>query len=54
MVPHSKGMLLGPYSQHFIFFVTYDRTNKIVLHYAKLERIARDKHSSLLGQFIGD
>jgi hypothetical protein len=36
------------YSQHFIFFVTYG-PNKLMLNYTRLERLARDKHSSILG-----
>ncbi len=43
----------GPYSQHFIFFVTYELAIiTTVLHYTKLERLAMDKHSSLLGIFV--
>jgi hypothetical protein len=43
----------GPYSQHVIF----SASNKwaqlaIVLHYTWLKRLARDKHSSLLGPFV--
>jgi hypothetical protein len=35
------------------FFVTYEWAQKaIVLYYTKLEKLASDKHSSLLGQFI--
>jgi hypothetical protein len=40
------------YSQHFIFFLTYKLTNKLVLHFIRLERLAVDKHSGLLGQLI--
>ncbi len=37
----------GLYSQHFIFFVTYEFAQEArALHYTRLERIARDKHSS--------
>jgi hypothetical protein len=40
-------------SQHFIFFVSYEwAQEESVLYYTKLERVARDKHSSLLGQFV--
>jgi hypothetical protein len=36
-----------------IFFVTYHWTQQArVLHYTRLERLARDKHSSLLGPFV--
>ncbi len=46
-------MALGLYSQHFIFFVTYEWTKKArMLHYAGLESLARDKYSSLLGPFV--
>jgi hypothetical protein len=42
----------GPCSQHFSFFITYERAQKArVLHWARQERPARDKHSSLFGQF---
>jgi hypothetical protein len=35
----------GAYSQHFIFFVTYEGANKLVLHYyIRLERLFREKH----------
>jgi hypothetical protein len=41
------------YSQHFIFFVTYDWDHLArELHYTKLKRIARDKHFSLLNPFL--
>jgi len=44
----------GSYPQHVIFFVASKRAHQArVLNCAKLERIARDKHSSLLGQFLG-
>ncbi len=36
---------------HFIFFVTYARSNKLVLHNTRLERLVREKHSSLFGLF---
>ncbi len=40
-------------SQHFIFFVSYKwAQEESVLYYTKLERVARDKHSSWLGQFV--
>ncbi len=37
------------HSQHFIFFVTYEWAQLAVLHCMGLERIAMEKHSSLLG-----
>jgi len=43
----------GPYSQHFIFSVTYESAQLVrVLHYTRLKRLSNDKHSSLLGTFI--
>ncbi len=43
----------GPYSQHFFFFVTYELGQWArVFHYIRLEMLARNKHSSLLGQFV--
>jgi hypothetical protein len=43
----------GPYSQHFFFFATYKWAPQAsVLHYIRLSRLARDKHSSLLGLFV--
>ncbi len=40
-----------PYSQDFIFYVTYERVQYArVLHYTKLKRLGKDKHSSLLGR----
>jgi hypothetical protein len=43
----------GPYSENFIFFVTYDWAQQaLVLHYTGLERLARDKHFKLLGPFV--
>ncbi len=45
--------LQGPYSQHSIFFVTYKWVQyAIVAHYISSERLALDKHSSLLGPSI--
>ncbi len=36
----------GPYSQHFIFFVTYERTlEPNVLQNTTLESLARENHS---------
>ncbi len=54
---HGKNKVLWlchqrPYSQNFIFFVTYKWTQ-----YARkdrLERVARDKHSSLFGTIVSD
>ncbi len=43
----------GLYSQHFIFSVSYKCAHSaIMLHYTRLKRLVRDKHSSLLGPFI--
>ncbi len=48
-----KAYNLGLYSQHFIFLVTYKWAQYArVLHYIKLERVAMDKHSSLLDPFV--
>ncbi len=49
-----QGRLLGLYSLlHFIFFVTYKRDQlAIVLPYTRLERLARDEHSCILGQLV--
>jgi hypothetical protein len=60
MVELAVGVLQGvalkvqvPYSQHFIFFVTYEGANKYVLHYyIRLERLFGEKHSSLLDPFV--
>jgi hypothetical protein len=44
---------LGPYSQHFIFSISYKLAQlAIVLHYIRLEQLARDKHSGLLGPLV--
>jgi hypothetical protein len=44
----------GPYSHDFIFFVTYYRADKAkVSCNTWLERLARDKCSSLLGPLVG-
>ncbi len=39
---------MGPYSQHFIFFITdeWDQYAR-VLYKTEVERVARDKHCSL-------
>ncbi len=44
---------LGPFSQHFIFFVTFkcDQLARVI-HYTGPERFARYKHSSLQVQFV--
>jgi hypothetical protein len=35
------------------FIVTYEWAHRVrVLHYTRLERLARDKHSSYLGLFV--
>ncbi len=50
---HRADMDQGPYSQHFIFFVTYESSQYVrVLHYITLERVASNKYSILLGQFV--
>ncbi len=44
---------LRSYSQQFIFFVTYKWAQKVsMLYYARLEKLARDKHSSFLGSLV--
>jgi hypothetical protein len=43
----------GQYSQHFIFFVTYEWAHHArLLHFNKLEKLVRDMHSSLLDPFV--
>ncbi len=45
--------LLKTYLQHFIFFVAYEWAQQArVLDYTRLERLACDKNSSLLGKLI--
>ncbi len=45
--------LQGPFSQNYIFFVTYEFAKKAgVLHYMKAEMLVSEKHTSLLGPFI--
>jgi hypothetical protein len=44
-----QARIQGPYSQHFLFFVANKGSNKLVIHYPRLERLVGDKHSSLLG-----
>jgi hypothetical protein len=51
--PISGYIVLGPYSQHFTFFTTYEWAQLArVLHYTRMERISRGKRSSLSGAFI--
>jgi hypothetical protein len=46
-------MTLVPYSQHSIIFVTYESAQKAgVLHNTGLDRLARDKCSNVLVQFV--
>jgi hypothetical protein len=43
----------GLYSEQFIFFLTYEWAQSArVLHYIRLERLARGKHCILLGPFM--
>jgi hypothetical protein len=50
---YSDDSIQGPYSQHSIFCVTYKWVQKArVLHYPRVERLARDENPSLLGPFI--
>jgi hypothetical protein len=42
----------GPYSQHFIFFVTMSGPNKLECYITLGKASAKDKHSSLLGPFV--
>ncbi len=43
----------GLYSQQFIFFITFKWAQKArVLHYTRLERLVKEKCSTLLKQFI--
>jgi hypothetical protein len=52
-VTKSKGKIQGPYSQNFIFFVTYEWVQLArIVYRAKLERLASDKLFSLLDAFI--
>jgi hypothetical protein len=46
-------MSLELFSQHSIFFLTYELAKYArVLNYTELERLTRDKHTSLLGPFL--
>jgi len=41
------------YSRHLIFFITYEWAQYArVFHYNRLERLAKEKHSRLFGQFV--
>jgi len=41
------------YSRHLILFLTYEWAQYArVLHYTRLEKLAEDKHYSLLGPFM--
>jgi len=45
--------VVAPYSQHFTSFVNYEWAQEArVLNYTWLERLDRDKYSSLLGPFV--
>jgi hypothetical protein len=39
----------GPYSKHFIFYVTYEWPDKLVLQYTGLESLASYKHPIIMG-----
>ncbi len=44
---------LGPYSQHFVFFVTYESAQyTTVFHKTRLLRLSSNKHTNLLGLFV--
>ncbi len=44
---------LGAYSQHFIFFVTYELAQQArMLHNIRLQKLSNDKQSNLLVLFI--
>jgi hypothetical protein len=48
----SKGLsvkLLGPCSQHDISLLFMNGPHKLVFYYTRMESLAKDKHSSLLG-----
>ncbi len=49
----SRCIVQGSYSQHFIFFVTYewDQYSRL-FQYTNLERLANDKSTSLLGPLV--
>jgi hypothetical protein len=45
--------ILEPYSQRYIFLATYKLAQKArVLHKTRLERLADDKNTNLLVQFV--
>jgi len=52
MIKNFCDVILKPYSKYFIFFVLTNWPNKIVLNYIRLEKLAMNKHSSLLGPII--
>jgi hypothetical protein len=46
-------IIQGPYSQHYIFFVTYESAQKAKrLLNIRLQRLSKVKHSKLLVQFV--
>jgi hypothetical protein len=48
LMDNLKTKYLGPYSQHFIFFVTYELTHRArVFNYSRLEMLVKEKYSSL-------
>ncbi len=52
-VGHSNLIVGITNSQYFVFFLTYKwAQNATVLHYTRLKRLARGKHSSLLNLFV--
>jgi hypothetical protein len=54
----NEGLLiqtLEPYSQHFIFFLTYEYFQQArVLDYTRPEKLTSDKHSNLLRPFVSN
>ncbi len=49
----SLNTVVGSYLQHFILFVTFECDHYAgVLHYQRLQMLARDKHSNLLDPFV--
>ncbi len=51
--PLLRVKLQGPYSQQFIFFEAYEWAQLVrALYYTSLEKLAIDKHSSLLGPLV--
>jgi len=50
---HTVTKVSGKYSQHLIFFVTYELAQQArVLYETRLERLASGEQSNLLGPFI--